>query len=67
MLIEHSGGKRLYFVAETKGSSFLDDLRNNERAKVECGKAHFKTLKVGESPVKYRVVHKLDELMAEAG
>ena len=62
VLIENDRHERLYFVAETKGTSFLDDLRNSERAKVECGKAHFAALEVGETPAKYRVVHQLDEL-----
>ena len=35
---------------KTKGSAFLDDLRNVERAKVECGKAHFRALESDESP-----------------
>ncbi len=64
VLIESDDGERLYFVAETKGTSFLDDLRNKERAKVECGKAHFAALAVGEAPAKYRVVHTLDDLLA---
>ena len=62
VLIETNASERLYFVAETKGTSFLDDLRNSERAKVECGKAHFAALEVGETSAKYRVVHQLDEL-----
>ena len=65
VLVEDHEDERLYFVAETKGSAFLDDLRNTERAKVECGKAHFHALETGESPAKYRVVHTLDELLAE--
>ena len=64
VLIEDDGGERLYLVVETKGSAFLDDLRNAERAKVECGKAHFEALRVGESPALYRVVHRADELLA---
>ena len=62
VLIEDDEAERLYFVAETKGASFLDDLRNKERAKVEYGKAHFAILEVKENPAKYRVVHQLDEL-----
>ena len=62
VLIEDELGERLYLVVETKGSAFLDDLRNAERAKVECGRAHFKALEVGDSPAQYRVVHKADEL-----
>ena len=64
VLIQDDQGERLYLVVETKGSAFLDDLRNAERAKVECGKAHFKALQVGESTARYRVVHKADELLA---
>ena len=63
VLMENDDQERLYFVAETKGSSFLDDLRNTERAKVECGKAHFSVLAVGENPAQYRVVHTFDELL----
>ena len=64
VLIEKDASDRLYLVAETKGSSFLDDLRNTERAKVECSKAHFETLAIDENPARYRVVHKLDELFS---
>ena len=64
VLIENDNAERLYFVAETKGTSFLDDLRNAERAKVDCGRAHFAALAVGDSPAKYCVVHTLDELLA---
>lgn len=62
VLLENDNSERLYFVAETKGSSFIDDLRNRERAKVECGRLHFAALEVGETSAKYRVVHQLDEL-----
>ncbi len=65
VLVEDQEGERLYFVAETKGSAFLDDLRNTERAKVECGKAHFSALEAGGSSARYRVVHTLDNLLAE--
>ena len=44
VLIENVASERLYFVAETKGSSDLDNLRRKELAKVECGKVHFATL-----------------------
>ncbi len=64
VLIDRDEGERLYLVVETKGSAFLDDLRKAEQGKVECGKAHFKALEVGESPAEYRVVHKAEELLA---
>ena len=50
VLVEDEDGERLYFVAETKGSAFLDDLGGAERAKVECGKAHFRALEPANRP-----------------
>ena len=67
VLIESSEGERLYFVVETKGSPFLDDLRITENAKIECGKAHFNALKVGDSPALYEVVTSVDGLLARIG
>jgi len=66
VVIKNDDHERLYLVAETKGTPFLEDLRTTELAKVKCGKAHFKALAVGESPAKYCVVHTLDELLAVA-
>ena len=40
------------------------EVRVAERTKVECGKAHFEALQVGESPARYRVAHTADELLA---
>src|SRR5690606_5767257 len=48
VLIEKDGTERLYFVVETKSGLFADDLREIERAKIECGRAHFKALQVNE-------------------
>lgn len=53
VLVEVSGEERLYFVVETKGSLFKDDLRDGENAKIACGEEHFKALAVGERPAKY--------------
>ncbi|WP_244125164.1 hypothetical protein [Burkholderia gladioli] len=53
VLLSKDGTRSLYFVVETKGSLFTDDMRDKEMAKIERGKAHFKTLAVGESPVHY--------------
>jgi type III restriction enzyme len=47
---------------ETKGSLFKDDIRSTEGAKIECGKAHFKALAVGDNPARYRVARKLEDL-----
>ncbi len=53
VLVTTPDGDRLYFVVETKSSLFDSDLRNAEAAKIECGRAHFKALAVGGSPVIY--------------
>ena len=34
MLVEVSGEERLYFVVETKGSLFVDNLRDNQTVKI---------------------------------
>ena len=36
-----TGEQMLYLVRETKGTTSLDDLRPDERRKIECGKRHF--------------------------
>jgi type III restriction enzyme len=62
ILVETEEGQKLYFVVETKGSLFVDDLRDKERAKIECGKAHFQALRAGEQPAEYVVARSLDDL-----
>jgi type III restriction enzyme len=64
VLVNKDGTKRLYFVVETKSSLFTDDLRNKESAKIDCGKAHFKALAVGENPARYVVARSVSDLMA---
>ena len=64
VLIDFEEGERLYFVVETKGDLFPGGLRNTESAKIECGKAHFDALKVGESPAIYKVATTVDGLLA---
>ena len=63
VLVEVDGEERLYFVVETKGSLFTDDLRDGEAAKIACGEAHFKALAVGENPARYIKATKVDDLM----
>jgi type III restriction enzyme len=63
VLIEKDGTERLYFVVETKGSLFKDDLRGIEGGKIQCGKAHFKALAEGDDPARYIVATQLDDLM----
>jgi len=63
VMVDKDGNRRLYFVVETKSSLFTDDLRNEESAKIECGKAHFKALAVGESPARYVVARSLVDVL----
>lgn len=55
---EDNGQSKLYFVAETKGSTDKEDRRGKENQKIQCGIEHFKTLK----DVSYKVVKNADEL-----
>ena len=41
VLIEKDNEEKLYFVVESKGSLFGEDLRDTESAKIDCGKKHF--------------------------
>jgi type III restriction enzyme len=66
VLIEEDDRERLYFVVETKGSSAPDDLREVERGKIECGRAHFEALRVRESPAEYVVATTFEDVMNAA-
>jgi len=66
VLVEKDGAERLYLVVETKSGLFTDDLRDKERAKIECGKAHFTALAVREAPAKYVVARTVDDVLAGA-
>ena len=66
VLVENDGAQRLYFVVETKGSLFADDLRDKERAKIKCGKAHFASLAIQKNPARYVVARSLDDVLASA-
>jgi type III restriction enzyme len=65
VLVENDGEERLYFVVETKGSLFTDDLRETESAKITCGKAHFLALQATSSAAKYIVARSVDDLLAQ--
>jgi type III restriction enzyme len=58
--------ERLYFVVETKSGLFKGDLRDREWAKIECGKAHFNALAVGENPAQFVTSWNIDDLMSRA-
>jgi type III restriction enzyme len=67
LLVSQDGGERLYFVVETKSGLFADDLRDKEAAKIECGRAHFKSLAVGENPAKYVVARNVGDIVVATG
>jgi type III restriction enzyme len=66
ILVNSPDGERLYLVVETKNPSGLllaDSLRDVERKKIDCGKAHFEALAVGNNPASYLVARSLDEVL----
>lgn len=62
VLAEINGTERLYFVVETKSGLYDDELREVEGAKIDCGKAHFDALAVGENPAVFKRAAKVDDL-----
>lgn len=44
VLLTSEAGDRLYFVVETKGTQFLEDLRASEADKIQCGAQHFRAI-----------------------
>jgi type III restriction enzyme len=65
VLVEKNGAERLYFVVETKGSLFAEDIRERENAKIKCGEAHFEALAVGENPARYIKATTVDDLLTQ--
>lgn len=55
---QSTGKPALYLVRETKGSTSLDDLRPDERRKIQCGERHFRDA-LG---VDYKIVTKASDL-----
>lgn len=66
VLVEQDGEERVYFVVETKSGLFTDDFGDKEGAKIECGKAHFEALSVGEKPARYVVARSVDDVLKTA-
>lgn len=64
VLVEEDGAEKLYFVVETKGSSWFDDLRHKEGAKIACGHKHFAVLAVRENPARYIKTTSVDGLLS---
>lgn len=65
VIVEVDGEERLYFVIETKSSLYTDDLRDNEAAKIACGKAHFQALATGPNSARYIQATKVDDIMGQ--
>jgi type III restriction enzyme len=63
VVVEKDGEERCYFVVETKGGLFTDDLRAAEGGKIECGKAHFRAIGASENPARYLVANDLDTVL----
>ena len=66
VLVQVDGQERLYFVVETKGSMFADDLRDVEAAKIACGGSHFAALATDENPARYVKATKLEDVLDHA-
>ncbi len=62
-LVSMDGQEKLYFVVETKGSMWWDDLRHVEGAKIECAKKHFVELAVGEYSAQYIKAKSVDDML----
>lgn len=63
VLLQKDGVQRLYFVVKTKSSLFADELRDKEWDKIECGRAHFAALAIGENPARYLVARSFDDVL----
>ena len=63
VLVDKPEGERLYLVVETKSSLFLDELRDRESGKINCGKAHFHALASGDNPARFLPARTLEEVL----
>lgn len=53
VVVDDEGKERLYFVVETKGSTWWGDLRHVEGAKILCGEKHFEEVVNDANPARY--------------
>ena len=64
VVVENNGEEKLYFVVETKGSTWTDELRHLEAEKIKCGNKHFDELaKVTGNPARYIKAADIDGMM----
>jgi restriction endonuclease len=66
LLIRNDNGELKYRVVETKGSGAEEELREGERKKIGCARAHFGASRVMEPPAEYVVATTLDEVLGAA-
>ena len=59
VVLNTESGEKLYFVAETKGTDNVNDLKGTEKKKIFCGRKHFEVVDDG---IKYQVVKELKAL-----
>jgi len=64
VLVEIDGREKLYFVVETKGSNWWDDLRHKEGAKIKCGEKHFEAIAVEQNPAKYIKATSVNDMLS---
>ncbi|MEQ8693053.1 MAG: DEAD/DEAH box helicase family protein [Pseudomonadales bacterium] len=68
VVVKDNDEEKLYFVVETKGSTWWDDLRHIEAAKIQCGEKHFSAIgEVRENPAKYVTAASVDDLIDHMG
>lgn len=64
VLIEVDETEKIYFVVETKGTSYIGDLLPAEQAKIKCGKEHFMAL---DTDVGFKVTNSLGKFLGQVG
>lgn len=64
VLVEIDGQEKLYFVVETKGTNWWDDLRHKEGAKIKCGEKHFAVLAEGDNPAKFIKATSVNDILS---
>lgn len=67
VVVDDDGKEKLYFVVETKGSTWWGDLRHVEGAKILCGEKHFEEVASGANPAKYIRAVNVDGMMKYSG
>lgn len=65
VLVTSTEGEKLYFVVETKGTNVLNDLRDDERAKIDCGRKHFAAIEQAHGQPCFVVASDLSQVLAD--